>query len=140
MMTSDLPGCGFLRCDALYLALGHNPARLKRQALCSWQALREFGERGGDTWFPVERVAQELRRKLGDAARPKAAVRLGLRAQWLARYRDRDGTLWLAEARKAANERRVAEAAKGLLAWTPPELPGTNGHRVPTESLGLQRF
>src|SRR5215472_19220102 len=107
-------------CDALYLALGHNPARLKRQAICCWQALREFGDRGGDTWFPVERVAQELRRKLGDAARPKDAVRLGLRARWLARYRDRDGQLWLAEARKANNERRLAEAAKALLAWVPP--------------------
>jgi hypothetical protein len=140
LLIAGLPGCGFLRCDALYLSLGHNPARLKRQALCCWQALREFGDRGGDTWFVVERVAQELHRKLGDAARPKAAVRLGLRARWLARYRDREGKLWLAEARKAANEQRVAEAAKGLLAWSPPDRPGANGQRIPTDVLGLQRF
>jgi hypothetical protein len=139
-MTSNLPGAGFLRCDALYLALGHNPARLKRQALCCWHSLREFGERGGDTWFPVERVSQDLRRKLGEAARPVAAVRLGLRARWLARYRDRDGKLWLAEARKANNERRLAEAAKALLAWVPPQRPAGNGQRIPTDSLGLQRF
>jgi hypothetical protein len=130
LMVAGLPGCGFLRTDAFYLALGHNPARLKRQALCCWHALREFGDRGGDTWFPVERVSQDLRRKLGDAARPVDAVRLGLRARWLARYRDRDGQLWLAEARKAANERRLAEAAKALLAWAPPERPETNGQRT----------
>jgi hypothetical protein len=130
LMTGGLSGCGFLRCDALYLALGHNPARLKRQALCCWQALREFGDRGGDTWFPIERVAQELRRKLRDVARPKDAVRLGLRAGWLARYRDRLGQLWLAEARKAANERRLAEAAKALLAWAPPERPERSGQRA----------
>jgi hypothetical protein len=140
LMTSDLHGAGFLRCDALYLALGHNPARLKRQALCCWQALREFGDRGGDTWFSVERVAQELRRKLRDASRPVDAVRLGLRARWLDRYRDRDGKLWLAEAGKAAGERRLAEAARGLLAWVPPWRPEGNGKRIPTDSSGPQRF
>lgn len=125
LMTADLPGCGFLRCDALYLALGHNPSRLKRQALCCWQALREFST--GDTWFPAERVAKELRRKLRDAARPKDAIKLGLRARWLARYRDRDRNLWLAEAQKATNERRLAEAAKRLLGWMPAATHTMNG-------------
>jgi exodeoxyribonuclease V alpha subunit len=140
LMTGGLSGCGFLRCDALYLALGHSPARLKRQALCCWQALREFGDRGGDTWFPVERVAQELRRKLRDAARPKDAAKLALRARWLARYRDRDGKLWLAEAEKAAAERRLAEAARGLLAWVPPAAPAGSGKTASADGPGLRRF
>jgi len=32
-------GCGFKLTDAMYLDLGHNPGRIKRQALCAWHTL-----------------------------------------------------------------------------------------------------
>jgi exodeoxyribonuclease V alpha subunit len=33
LLVNGFPGCGFLRCDRLYLSLGLRPDRLKRQAL-----------------------------------------------------------------------------------------------------------
>src|SRR5262249_12119937 len=49
LLTKDMPGCGFKRCDRLYIDLGGRPDRLKRQMLCAWNALREDGT--GDTWI-----------------------------------------------------------------------------------------
>lgn len=115
MMLADLPGCGFARCDALYLALGHPPGRLKRQALCVWQAIREIGN-NGDTWAKAEHVAQVLGKKLPDGTlRARDAIRLAIRAKLLARWRDGDGQLWLAENDHATHEKTVARCVTDLV-------------------------
>ena len=51
-------GCGFLRCDKLYLHLGGDPARLKRQAYCAWNTLAR--DTDGHTWHPVSHVHRGL--------------------------------------------------------------------------------
>lgn len=121
LMIDGLPGCGFLRCDALYLDLGHPPHRLKRQMLCCWRALDELaGE--GHTWAQVERVAQRLTKDMGgkEAARPRDAIRLGIRSQWLARRRDESGQLWLAIGTNARQEVTITAGVRSLLDWRPP--------------------
>lgn len=117
-------GCGFLRCDQLYIALGHNPAKLKRQAYCAWYALARDTE--GHTWYPTETVEKGIRGMLGGAtARPVAAAKLAKRAGLMATRRDETGTLWLADGRKAGAEEQVAKRVAKLLAqpgqW--PEIP-----------------
>src|SRR5690606_38649514 len=51
-------GCGFKRCDAMYLDLGGDPAALKRQALCAWHAVAS--NTNGDTWHYVGVTEQGL--------------------------------------------------------------------------------
>lgn len=52
------PGCGFQLCDAMYLDLGHNPARTKRQVLCAWHACVK--DRGGHTWLPFAEISRHI--------------------------------------------------------------------------------
>jgi len=114
-------GCGFLRCDQLYMDLGGDPAKLKRQALCAWYAIAR--DTNGDTWHDPATMERGLRELIaGAAVRPVDAVRLGLRGRMLARRRDGKGKLWLAEGRKAANEATVAARVKDWLA-SPPAWP-----------------
>ncbi len=103
---------GFGLCDQLYLDLGHDPARLKRQTLCAVDAIDRNSD--GHTWFPPEVIEQSLREKVAGAnVRPVDAVRLAVRAKLLATHRD-DG-LWLADAKKAENEAAVARRARQWL-------------------------
>lgn len=115
-MLMRLRGCGFKRCDALYLELGHAPQRLKRQALCAWHHLASNTE--GHTWFFEGVVQAGLAGAIAGAdVRASAAMELACRAGILAMTRtdgphgepDWDGdTLWLAEGKKARNETRLA--------------------------------
>ena len=100
-------GCGFSLTDQLYLDMGGDPARLKRQALCAWFAIARDTE--GHTWHPPAIVERGLRERLAGAAiRPVDAARLAIRAKLLAVRRDEDG-VWLADAGKARDEAVVAE-------------------------------
>jgi exodeoxyribonuclease V alpha subunit len=117
LLVARMPGCGFCRCDALWLDLGLPPQRLKRQALAAWHFLN--GGPSGHTWRPADAVANAIREGTGDGARPRSAVALGLRARLLARRRDGDGVLWLAEGRRARNEATVANRVRELLAAPP---------------------
>jgi hypothetical protein len=107
LLVHRLPGCGFCRVDRLYLDLGGRPDRLKRQMLCAWHAVRT--DRRGNTWVEVE-VAERGVRDLvaGCQVRTERAIRLGVRAGWLALRVDERGRRWLAERIKADNERRLA--------------------------------
>ena len=110
-------GCGFKLADALYLDLGGRPAALKRQSLCAWHALASNSS--GDTWHWSGVAEQGIKGSVGGAdVEFLAAVRLACRGGLLASiYTDgRNGgptwdgdVLWLADARKAQAERRVAE-------------------------------
>ena len=117
-------GCGFKRCDALYLHLGLPPTRLRRQALCGWYAIASDTE--GHTWYPVATAMLGIRRSIGGTdLRPERAVELATRLGKIAV--DRNGALstlstdqagnitavggqqWVAEGRKAWCEEQLAE-------------------------------
>ena len=117
-------GCGFKRCDALWIEFGHRSDRLKRQALCAWYSVASNAE--GHTWFPVEHVVQSIRENIGSAkCRPKAAIKLALRLAKLSPNHygalamlrsdgadgpviDEGGCVWIAEGNKATAERHLA--------------------------------
>lgn len=115
-------GCGFKRCDAMYLSLGHDPNRLRRQMFCLWYGMRSSGE--GHTWFPADTFGmRELQQAI---PRPdlRGAIKLGKLVQkWIpgrdgaiatqrelaGKVVDQGGQLWIADGAKAEDERRLAE-------------------------------
>lgn len=122
-------GCGFLRTDQLYLDQGGNPAALKRQALCAWYAIARDSE--GHTWFRPDVIEAGLRGKISGAEiQAVPATILARRAGLLAVHRNGDGVPWIAEARKADNERTVAEHVRTMLT-APNQWPEVEGQTCP---------
>lgn len=120
----SLPGrpVGFARADALYLHLGGDPGRLKRQTLFIRHAIET--NRDGHTWVRATQLARELADELdkrgGIRARAADAVKLGLRAGILAKQRDRHNILWISTAGGNSDEGRVAHATVQLLTSLAP--------------------
>lgn len=56
-------GCGFIKCDKLYLSLGLPPTKLRRQTLCAQYSLA--ADRNGHTWFPIEVMASAVKAHFG---------------------------------------------------------------------------
>jgi exodeoxyribonuclease V alpha subunit len=101
-------GCGFLRTDQMYLDLGGEPGRLKRQALCAWHSLASNSD--GHTWFPVAVVERGLREKVGGAAISEfAALKLAKRGRMIDTRRDEHDRLWVSERTASLAEERIAE-------------------------------
>lgn len=115
-------GCGFVRCDKMYLDLGHDANRLRRQTFCLWYAMKSSGE--GHTWFPADTFG--MRALLQAIPRPDllGAIKLGkLIHKWfpgrdgsiatqrelLGSLVDQGGSLWIADGGKAHDERELAE-------------------------------
>ena len=128
MLVADLPGVGFKRADKLYLALGGNPAKLKRQMLAAWWWLASNGL--GNTWEPQNGLYKAILEAAGslDAAEFERAIALGIRSGWIAKRDARDWLAWLrnpaaapadvwyAERGNAAEESVLARKVKELLA------------------------
>jgi hypothetical protein len=109
-------GCGFLKTDAMYTELGHNPAARKRQAYCAWHAVATASNREGHTWHPKDLVVSALKAKISGAeVNAPAAVILAVRGKLLATKRDQLGNLWVAEYSKARAEQIVAERVAEML-------------------------
>lgn len=130
-----LPGCGFKRCDAMYLSLGGDPAAMRRQALCAWNAVAKQTASVGDTWHYFAVAETGLKRSIGGAqVNFKKALKLAERGRFLASkwtagkdgppYFDGD-TLWLADRRKAENEQQLAMLVKQALAEPPIVVPSS---------------
>ena len=118
-------GCGFLRTDQLYLDQGGRPAALKRQALAAWYAVARDTE--GHTWHRPEVVEGGIRGRVAGAdVKPVAAMLLAKRAKMLSVMRNGDGIPWLAESRKAENERTIAEHVRAMLE-APAQWPEVDG-------------
>lgn len=101
-------GCGFLRTDQMYLDLGGEPSRLKRQALCVWHTLASNTE--GHTWFPVAAIEAGLREKISGARMSAPdALRLAKRAKMVDTRRDSLNRLWCAESPASRAELSIAE-------------------------------
>lgn len=108
-------GCGFKGTDTFYLELGHEPGRLKRQALCAWYAIAS--DTTGHTWYPRPVAYQGIKESVAGAKqRPEEAVQLAVRAGILdqvevdraERIIDGGGRFYLAESKAARNERFIA--------------------------------
>jgi len=110
--------CGFRRCDSMYMDLGLNPTRLKRQALCAWYSLSRDSE--GSTWHSWKVPDAYLRTNIsGAGVKVDRALSLGVRGRLLSRVdtRGQAGPIsptgdvrWYAERSKAYNELAIADA------------------------------
>lgn len=112
-------GCGFKRCDRMYIDIGLPPARLKRQALCAWYSIARDSD--GHTWFPAEQAIQGIKSAVGGCElNIPRALKLAKRAGLLSFQRtegtggdtslvESGGWLWVAETKKADHERFIAE-------------------------------
>jgi len=127
-------GCGFKRCDALYLDLELPPTRLKRQALCAWYAVASNTE--GHTWFPADLAARYVRENIhGANANPQRALALAIRGKALAEIRTdgpggpiaADGRIhWVAEAKKNQSELELAEHVAAAMREPPTLWPNVD--------------
>lgn len=112
LLVRGFSGCGFNRCDRLYMELGNDPTRLKRQMICAWHALKS--DSSGNTWFPIRTAVDAIVRNVGGVGelRVKRALRLGQRSGWLRMRNDgpggKGGAWWVAEGRSGWNERVLA--------------------------------
>ena len=112
-------GCGFKRCDAMWIELGLPPGRLKRQALAAWYAIHS--DTDGHTWYPVTVATAAIRNNVGGCeVNQEKALRLARLGGRLAEVTTDGngaagaivaggGTRWVAERRNADNEREIAE-------------------------------
>ena len=127
MLIRRYPSAGFLRCDELYKSRGHNPRRLKRQAVCLWYLLQQAD---GSTWLSVKEAIKELRRLVGSDIKPKKAIELARRAK-LINVKTLAGQKWLAMKDDAINERLIFNYTTKL------RDASANTHRKPRESSDL---
>lgn len=110
-------GCGFKRCDQMYLDLGLPAGRLKRQALSAWYAIAS--NTNGDTWYPLRTAQNGIRQNIAGAElRIDKAIELATRGKAIDQDRTDGiagplaadgGYVWVAESRKSSNEAELAE-------------------------------
>jgi len=107
-LVMQFPGVGFLRADALYLELGHDPAAVARQAYCLWHAIASTGE--GHTWYRLEDGRRALAQSISGAQlKLEEALILARENGLLTERADAAGCRWIAETAKAWAETRAAE-------------------------------
>lgn len=120
-LLMNFHGCGFKRCDALYIELGLPPERLKRQALCAWHAIATQTE--GHTWFPIPVAEQGIKANVAGAKlRIPEALTLAIRGRALAEtftdgiqgpmvppYLHDSPYRWIAEHKNAEHEFDIAK-------------------------------
>lgn len=144
-------GCGFRRCDQLYLHLGLPPGRLKRQALSAWHSLAS--NTNGDTWYPLATAQAGIRNNIAGAElKIDRAIILATRGRAIAQDRT-DGLrgpisgagnyVWVAEHRKASNESdlagMIADAAGETCNWPKvSSLPNIDGEQPARLAEALQ--
>jgi exodeoxyribonuclease V alpha subunit len=114
-LTVAMRGVGFAIADKLYLDLGKNPARIKRQTMCLEHAILNDGS--GHTWFDALKWCQStLREKIASAnVDVGRAVKLGVRTKRLAFRRDDSDKPWVAYRRHAESEKAIADKIKWVI-------------------------
>lgn len=134
LLLHEVPGAGFKRTDRVYLELGGDPARLKRQMLAGWDALRQNGD--GSTWHQAGAFRKGVMAQIGAKdANLAGALSLGIRAGWLATQEDDAGGAWIAEADAARNERDMAYHVTRIIKaacnhWPTPSIPTVSSHQA----------
>lgn len=110
-------GCGFKRCDALYLDLKHDPNAIRRQGLCAWYTLARDSE--GHTHYPLGFVERGIRESIAGAkldleAATKFARKLGATVETYTvgitgGIVQHGSHRWIGEGKKVRNERELAK-------------------------------
>lgn len=122
LMTFPGLPIGFARADSLYLELGGDPHRLKRQLLFIVNAIQT--NRDGHTWMRAvdlgSELAAELEKRGRSTPRIVDAIKLGLRTKRLERRRDTTGTLWITTIRAAEDELDIASKSLRMLSALAP--------------------
>lgn len=106
LLVNKMPGCGFLRVDALYQELGLPLDRLKRQTICVWHVMRS--DMSGSVWFKRSWIEGRVRELVSGELKIDKAIALGVRARIL-EAKVVDGEEWLASAQDARDERQCSE-------------------------------
>lgn len=106
-------GCGFKRCDDMYIELGHNPKARKRQAYAVWYCITR--DREGHTWHKNTDIAGQFHQYIGIGGNIIEAVKLAKRGKLIDVKRDASGNIYLADIRKARNEATIAERVADML-------------------------
>lgn len=134
LLTNDIPRAGFKTVDRLFLTLGGDPGRLKRQTLAGWDSLREASS--GDTWHGQGVFNAGIVKAVNVVdSRCDRALELAVRAGWVQRWNVAGESMYLAEHLKAANERLVAQHLRRLLEggngeWTDLDGTGVSEHQA----------
>lgn len=129
MLVNDIPGAGFKRCDQLFLDLGGNPARLKRQMIAGWDAVRQ--DTKGNTWHMYGLFFEKVAKSVGNGyARTEAALELAKRAGWLVERESEGGLAYIAESQKSQNEADLACHVRRLRASSPDPWPAVSTPQV----------
>lgn len=135
LLLRRLPGCGFKKCDKLFLELGLSPSRIVRQCAAAWNAIRE--DRSGSTWTDAQAVFDAVLGVIPDAD-PVKAMRYLIRGGWI-RLRRGDGSArYVAVRERADAEQRVADNVRRLMRhpslWpTDLTVSTTEGDGLPSE-------
>lgn len=106
LIAHDMPGCGWLRVDRLYLELGNEPERISRKVVCCWHVARE--DRTGSVWIPYEKLADGVRQLITGCQRVENAIEIAVEAGWLTKECV-EGDVYLAESSVARDENYVAK-------------------------------
>ena len=110
LLAEKFPGCGFLRVDRLYQDLGLPLDGVRRQVMAAWHVLRS--DSSGSTWLPWGLVAQKLGQIVSGGVKAEEAIRTAVREGWA--VIETGEPPMLADAKKAQNERTVAERLEAL--------------------------
>ncbi len=139
-------GCGFLKCDKMWLDLGLPAGRMKRQVCCAWHAIAT--DRDGHVWLPISKAIDGVKEKIaGVEIEPDKAIAIAKRFGALSTMRDcfacggkgkvsrmnlwtdevevgdcgkcrgSGGTEWIAETRRSRSESRVVDKIADMLGW-----------------------
>jgi len=138
LLVHGFASCGFARCDRLYADLGLPQEKIKRQVICLWHVLRE--ESNGSTWHDSRAVVRKMAEAVGGVTtRPGRAIKVGVRAGWIAVKVDAEGRRWLAEGQKAKNEKFLAERISELITNAGGENAGPIAQRGREDHRGERR-
>jgi hypothetical protein len=132
-------GCGFLRTDAMYLDLGLNADKLKRQTVCLLHAIQS--DSNGHIWYPQGFAIDALKTQMSSTSiRCGEAIELGHRAGVIAQAVDQHGP-WVADSQDAKAERQVnsylQQASSGVSRW--PLLTAGNSRLTPHQIEAFTR-
>jgi hypothetical protein len=110
LKAQALRGVGWKKADAFYLALGKDPAKLKRQAYCLAYAGLKEADQAGHVWTPLDSAIDGLKASISGAdVSPEKALVLATRGRVVKTRIDKTGKAWIADIRRAQAEQYVAE-------------------------------
>lgn len=125
LLTAKIPGAGFATVDNIYLSLGGNPGKIKRQIFLMIDAIRH--NRGGHSWIKFSEIRSILRDKIcGAPANEQRAFRVAKRCRMVQSAIPFDGDIpysaHITDQKHCEAERIIASRiiATGKTAWPSP--------------------